>query len=155
MSDIVGLPGSGTGDSVWNVPPLPSSGVSGTIGGGIGSGSSLLSGLDLGSGSDDWSEGSTGNSFLDTLEGMASSASGSGPLLPSANTDAPAATAPNGSSSTSGAATGSGSSGLSGFLAKITGNMYNIFAVVLGIVFVIIGASSMARAAGTSVPVVE
>jgi hypothetical protein len=37
--------------------------------------------------------------------------------------------------------------------AALTKNMYNIFAVVLGVIFVIVGAVQMAKATGVSVPV--
>jgi hypothetical protein len=151
MSDIIGLPGSGTGDSAWNVPPLPSSGATSSTTPSLFSSSGLqeLDGIDLGTGSDNWSEGSTGNSFLDTLESLGASSSSGGPLLPSANTSAPAATTPGGTSSTSSA----GADSASGIFATLEANMYNVFAVVLGLIFVVIGAGQMAKSAGVPVPV--
>jgi hypothetical protein len=159
MSDLVGLPGTSSGGA-WNVSPLPSSmpsdesislpGIAG-LGGGL---ASSVSAAPTGNDTNIWDILTDQSAMGTGYENSNAAASAIGTANGTSNANS--ITNPGGSNpGSTGTGTSNAGSGFSSIWASITSNMYNIFAVVLGIVFVIIGASSMAKSAGMSALPVE
>jgi hypothetical protein len=158
MADSI-FPSTGAiGDYVGGAPTtsILSNDLNSSVG--LPSGTTASNSIDLGTGSS-WSPGSwwdilTDQSSMGVVQGNPTSAdSAIGVSQGTSNTNTyenPGGTQSNNPGSPSGSGTGNGST----LLSSLEKYKYDIFAVVLGIIFVIIGAAQMARVSGMpAVPV--